>query len=60
MPETGFKCINCKITTDSYRGLKTHIRRKHKPEPESFPANCSLCDCELEGKSDIKTHILKH
>ena len=43
-----FKGQECKFTTDSEKGLKTHITRKHKTAT-NFPRKCDLCEMEVES-----------
>ena len=51
-----FICKLCEFSTDSSRGLKTHIKRKHTKEVEIFLFECELCGCKLENKIEIKKH----
>ena len=39
-----FICKFCEFSTDSSRGLKTHIKRKHTKEVETFPFAFELCE----------------
>ena len=49
-----FICKLCEFSTDSSRGLKTHIKTKHTKEVETFPIECEMCGCELENKIELK------
>ena len=55
-----FICKLCEFSTDSSRGSKTHIKRKHTKEVETFPFECKLCGCELENKIELKNHMVTH
>ena len=57
--EAKFKCKECKYTTASGHGLKTHVAKKHntaqkKEEMLTFPITCELCDKELKN---LETHL---
>ena len=46
-----FECEKCKYKSDSLRGLKTHMNRKHKQdEGMSFPVSCELYNYEVKDK----------
>ena len=55
-----FVCNQCEYSTDSSRGLKTHVKRKHEKEAQTFPFKCELCDYEIEDKFELKNHLVKH
>ena len=48
------------FSKDSSRGIKTHIKRKHTNEVETFPFECELCGCKLENKIELKYHMVTH
>ena len=54
-----FKCTECKFTTDSEKGLRTHVTRKHKTATK-FPRKCDLCEIELESGLKMKIHMRTH
>ena len=50
------KCEKCDFRTNSKRGFKTHIRRKHTVQDLiSFP--CEFCDFETNIKIQLKRHM---
>ena len=53
-----FICKLCEFSTDCSRGLKTHIKRKHTKEVETFPFECELCGCEIKNKIELKKHMV--
>ena len=56
-----FKCSNCKFTTESERGLKVHIKRKHEHlEEEGFPKVCEFCDYKCFNKQSMVDHLTEH
>ena len=56
-----FECKECDFKSDSSKGLKTHIKRKHKYEDvESFPVVCEFCDYEIKDKKGLKKHSITH
>ena len=55
-----FKCLNYKFTTESERGLKVHIKRKHEHlEEEGFPKVCEFCAYECYNKQNMVDHLKK-
>ena len=63
--EAKFKCKECKYTTASEQGLKTHVAKKHKTaqkkeEMLTFPITCELCDKELRDKKEMVKHQKNH
>ena len=63
--EQKFKCKDCKFTTASEQGLKTHVTKKHKAESKKlenlqFPSPCDLCNKELKSKSEMIKHMRTH
>ena len=56
-----FKCSNCKFTTESERGLKVHIKRKHEHlEEKGFPKVCEFCDYKCFNKQSMVDHLTEH
>ena len=57
--EVKFQCPDCGFKTDSEKGLKTHVTRKHKTATK-FPRECDLCEMELESIVKMKIHMRTH
>ena len=56
-----FKCSNCKFTTESERGLKVHIKRKHEHlEEEGFPKVSEFCDYVCYIKQNMVDLLKEH
>ena len=56
--ENKFKCKECKFTTGSEQGLKSHVTKKHKND--SCLLSCEKCDAKLQSKIDLKIHMKAH
>ena len=55
------KCEKCDFTTNSEKGFKTHMKRKHyekTKEPVTF--QCEFCEYETKRKIDLKRHTKSH
>ena len=56
-----FKCEKCNFSTESERGLKVHIKRKHANLSEtSFPLNCDFCEIKCYDNDDLENHLKEH
>ena len=56
-----FKCETCKFKSESERGLKVHIKRKHTNFSEnSFPYTCDFCDRQCSKKENLEEHLKEH
>ena len=58
--EKFFTCKQCEFSTASSRGLKTHMKRKHTKEVETFPFDCELCGDKVDNKIELKNHMVTH
>ena len=55
-----FKCEKCNFSTESERGLKVHIKRKHANLETSFPLNCDFCEIKCYDNDDLENHLKEH
>ena len=56
-----YRCEKCKFTTESERGLKVHLKRKHTKLTEtSFPLNCDFCEKKCYDNDDLADHLREH
>ena len=56
-----FSCTKCNFTTESERGLKVHVKRKHVNfEDKEFPKVCDFCDLECYNKQRMEEHLKEH
>ena len=59
-PET-FKCTKCQFETNSEKGLKTHLTRKHTIiSTTGYPKICELCEKKFNNSNDFKKHMKTH
>ena len=57
-PKSYFLQIQC---TESERGLKVHIKRKHEHlEEEGCPKVCEFCDYKCFNKQNMVDHLTEH
>ena len=59
------KCEQCKFTTSSEQGLKTHVAKKHKLETKTetnvtYPTTCDLCDKTIKDRREMIKHKRNH
>ena len=54
-----FRCETCNYKTESERGLKIHIKRKHKIVQDTFPQICDFCEYKAHSKSICLIHFYK-
>ena len=55
------KCDKCVFETDSERGLKIHIRRKHTSiNNKKYPKACDLCERQFDNHNAMKKHMKQH
>ena len=52
------KCEKCEFTTNSEKGFKTHMKRKHPVNKETISCNCELCDYETSKKTPHKIPLI--
>ena len=56
-----FECENCNFVTESERGLKVHLKRKHDDLAEKeFPKVCDFCDHESFSEEIMRRHLKEH
>ena len=56
-----FRCEQCKFTTESNRGLKVHMTRKHTNLKENkYPQVCDFCDMQEYSSEGMKRHLKSH
>ena len=59
--EKKFNCSKCNFNSESERGLKVHIKRKHElSNDKDFPQMCEFCDHECSNKSEMEKHLKEH
>ena len=54
-----FNCTKCNFTSESERGLKVHIKRKHE-KIEETEKTCDFCDCKCYSKQGIEDHLKEY
>ena len=60
IPEkTIYKYEECKCTSESERGLKVHIKRKHTNLLD-IPQSCEFCEVRCYNKSNLEDHLKEH
>ena len=60
IPEkTLYKCEECKFTSESERGLKVHIKRKHTILLD-IPQSCEFCEVRCYNKGNLEDHLKEH
>ena len=55
-----FRCETCNYKTESERGLKVHIKRKHENLQDKFPQSCDFCEYKAHSKSSLEDHLKEH
>ena len=56
-----FECDECKFTTESKRGLKVHVKRKHiQNKEEDFPLTCDFCEHRVFDCKGMERHLKQH
>ena len=56
-----FECDECKFTTESKRGLKVHVKRKHiQNKEEDFPLTCDFCEHRVFDCKGMERHLKEH
>ena len=54
-------CESCAFTTESEKGLKVHMKRKHDNSTENeFPKACDFCYTTCSDKCDMEIHLKEH
>ena len=52
-----FECENCNFSTESERGLKVHMKRKHDDLANMEPKACDFCDHESVNENVMRIHL---
>ena len=56
LTEDTINCEQCKFTTTSKQGLKTHIKQKHTLlDSEEIPKTCDFCDVNFDNINNEST-----
>ena len=59
--KVNFECEFCNYKTESERGLKVHVTRKHENLSEKpFPRTCDFCEATVYDQSYLETHLKEH
>ena len=60
-PIAGHNCTKCDFQTQSEKGLKTHMTRKHTDTTNiKYPKKCDLCEKEYGNASELRKHLRTH
>ena len=56
-----FECENCNFSTESERGLKVHVKRKHDDlANKEYLKVCDFCDHESFNENVMRRHLKEH